>query len=127
MKTLHTDDERAEIILTVPTEETPKVTEALIGLFKLAGHELSEMETDEEIDDNKLYSIEEVFPDICPAKILRGARFSRELDQTELAAKLGITQSRLSEMENGKRPISRKMAAKLGKFFDMPAKTFITV
>jgi DNA-binding XRE family transcriptional regulator len=126
MKTLHTDNSQtAEIILTVPVNKTPAITEAIAGMFRFAGYEIT-IPT-QEFDDDKLYSIEEVFPDRSPAKILRGARLTFELDQTELAEKLGIKQSRLSEMETGKRPISRKMAAKLGKVFDMPPKTFITV
>jgi DNA-binding XRE family transcriptional regulator len=129
MRTLHTDNSQtAEIILTVPVNKTPAITEAIAGMLRFAGYEITTPEQGkEEFDDDKLYSIEEIFPDICPAKILRGFRLGHELDQTELAEKLGIKQSRLSEMETGKRPISRKMAAKLGKVFDMPPKTFITV
>jgi DNA-binding XRE family transcriptional regulator len=130
MKTLHTDNRNrtAEIILTVPVEEISVVTEVIAGVFRLAGHEIiTPVVHEKEFADDKLYSVSEVFPDITPAKVLRGFRLSRELDQTELAEKLGIKQSRLSEMETGKRPISRKMAVKLGKVFEMPPKTFITV
>jgi DNA-binding XRE family transcriptional regulator len=123
MKTLHTD-KTTDIILTVPKSEYSKVAQAITGIFSLAGHELRD---EEEIDDDKLYTIEEAFPDFCPATILNGARLTFELTQAELAEKLGIKQSHVSEMEAGKRPISRKMAVKIGKIFDMPAKTFITV
>jgi antitoxin component HigA of HigAB toxin-antitoxin module len=126
MKTLHTDNGITELTLRFPTEEAPKITDIITGLFRLTGHEITD-EEEEEIDDDKRYTLEEVFPDLCPAMILRGFRSSRELSQAELAEKLGIKQSRLSELESGKRPISRKMAAKLGKIFDMPPKTFITV
>jgi transcriptional regulator with XRE-family HTH domain len=74
---------------------------------------------------DRLYSVKEVFPDFGPAKLLRGFRGLEELTQKELAEKLGITQSRLSEMESGKRPISRKMAKKIGKLAKLPAKVFI--
>jgi DNA-binding XRE family transcriptional regulator len=123
MKTLHTD-ETAEIILTVPIAHAAIAAETITGIFKLAGHELT---TDEDDDDDRLYTIEEAFPDASPAMALRGARGLEELTQAELAEKIGISQSRLSELESGKRPISRKMAQKLGKIFDMPAKTFLTV
>jgi DNA-binding XRE family transcriptional regulator len=125
MKTLHTDD-TAEIILTVPIEQTPIVRDTIISIFRLTGHEISTDE-EEEGDDERLYTIKEVFPDACPAMALRGFRGLEELSQAELAEKLGITQSRLSELESGKRPISRKMAQKLGELFNMPAKTFISV
>jgi DNA-binding XRE family transcriptional regulator len=121
MKTLHTDN-RAEIILTIPAAESPKVTEAIAGILRLAGHELI---NESEIEDGKLYSIEEAFPDFTPAAILKGARLRCEWGQAELADKLCTTQSRVSELENGKRPISRKMAAKLGKLFNLPTKAFI--
>jgi DNA-binding XRE family transcriptional regulator len=97
-----------------------------MGLFRLAGHDLIDRDN-EDIDDDRLYTIEEAFPDFCPATILNGFRLTFELTQAELAEKLGIRQSHVSEMEAGKRPISRKMAGKIGKIFDMPAKTFITV
>jgi DNA-binding XRE family transcriptional regulator len=122
MKTLHTD-ETTEIILTVPKIEYAKVTQAIAGIFNLSGHRLID---DEDIDDNKRYSIEEAFPDLCPATVLHGARLRCDLTQTELAEKLGIKQSHISEMESGRRHISRKMAAKLGKLFNLSTETFIS-
>jgi DNA-binding XRE family transcriptional regulator len=122
MKTLHTD-KTTDIILTVPKMEHTKVIQAIIGMFNLSGHKLID---DEAIDDNKRYSIEEAFPDFCPATILHGARLRCELTQVELAEKLGIKQNHVSEMENGKRHISRAMAAKLSKIFNLSTETFIS-
>ena len=45
---------------------------------------------------------------------LRGLRGREDLTQAELAARLGVSQNAISEMENGKRPISTKMAKRLG-------------
>jgi antitoxin component HigA of HigAB toxin-antitoxin module len=97
---------------------------AHVKKLRLAGHEIK---PEEEIDDNKLYTIKEAFPDFCPAKVLRGFRLTFEPTQAELAEKLGIKQSHVSDMERRQRPISRKMAAKLSKVFDISAKAFITV
>jgi DNA-binding XRE family transcriptional regulator len=122
MKTLHTD-ETTDIILTVPKSEYPKIAQVITGIFSFAGYELRD---EEEIDDDKLYTIEEAFPDFCPATILHGARLTFELTQAELAEKLGIKQSHVSEMESGKRHIPRKTAAKLGKLFNLSTETFIS-
>jgi plasmid maintenance system antidote protein VapI len=121
MKTLHTD-KTAEITIIIPQESASKVTDAITALFNFAGYEV-----EKEIDENRQYSIEEAFPNFCPAAVLQGARLRNELTQVELAEKLNIRQNHVSEMEAGKRPISRKMAVKLEKVLNLPAKAFITV
>ncbi len=45
---------------------------------------------------------------------LRGARLRAELTQACLSERSGIPQRHISEMENGKRPIGKKNAGKLG-------------
>ncbi len=56
---------------------------------------------------------------------LRGLRGKEDLTQTELAARLGVSQNAISEMESGKRPISTKMAKRLGEEFNLPYKVFL--
>ena len=46
---------------------------------------------------------------------LRGARLREGYSQKALARKCGISQENLSKMENGKRPIGTKVAAKLAQ------------
>ena len=46
---------------------------------------------------------------------LRGARYREGLSQKELAKRTGISQDNISKMENGKRPIGKKVAKKLAK------------
>ena len=70
-------------------------------------------------------TIEEVFPDMSPAKVLRGFRGRDEMTQLELADRLGIAQTRVSEMESGKRPISVKMAKQLAEIFETSYKVFL--
>jgi addiction module HigA family antidote len=72
-----------------------------------------------------LYTFEEVFPEAHPGMILRGFRAMEDMTQTELAEKLGIAQTRVSEMENGKRPISVRMARHLAGIFGTSYKTFL--
>ncbi|MDL2321217.1 helix-turn-helix transcriptional regulator, partial [Desulfosarcina sp. OttesenSCG-928-B08] len=49
---------------------------------------------------------------------LRGFRGKMEWTQQELAEKLKTSQNCISEMESGKRPVSKAMAVRLGKVFD---------
>ena len=56
---------------------------------------------------------------------VRGARFKAELTQKKLAEKIGVLPHHISEMEYGKRPISKKMAHKLAEALDVNYKVFL--
>jgi DNA-binding XRE family transcriptional regulator len=63
-------------------------------------------------------SVEVVFPELQdnimrPANYLRGIRLREGLTQAELAKKTSMKQHHISEMENGKRSISKEAAKKL--------------
>ena len=73
---------------------------------------------------------DEVFKDLYakytkPGVALRGGRGKEGLTQEQLAEKLGIEQGDLSKLENGKRPISRKMARKLAEILKMDYRAFL--
>lgn len=57
--------------------------------------------------------------------MVRGARYKAELTQKQLAKKIGVLPHHISEMEYGKRPISKKMAHKLAKALDVNYKVFL--
>ena len=117
---LRSDEEgRGVIQLTVPSANTIKVAEAIRGVLSLAGHKVRRINSEEVV------SADEVFPDGCPAMALRGLRGKEDLTQAELAARLGVSQNAISEMESGKRPISTKMAKRLGEEFNLPYKVFL--
>lgn len=119
---LRSDEEgRGVIQLTVPSANTIKVAEAIRGVLSLAGHKVRRINSEGE----EVVSADEVFPDGCPAMALRGLRGKEDLTQTELAARLGVSQNAISEMESGKRPISTKMAKRLGEEFNLPYKVFL--
>ncbi|MCK4389327.1 MAG: helix-turn-helix transcriptional regulator [Desulfobacterales bacterium] len=80
---------------------------------------------DTEEDEGKLYSIEQVFPDFHIGHALRGLRSREGLTQKELAEKIGIKPSHISEMENGKRPIGKVMAKRLAKALRTDYKVFL--
>jgi plasmid maintenance system antidote protein VapI len=48
-----------------------------------------------------------------------------EWTQQELAEKLGTTQNCISDMESGKRSISKAMALRLGEIFTISYKVFL--
>ena len=68
---------------------------------------------------------DEVFPDGSPAMALRGLRGKEDITQAELAARLGISQNMVSDMESGKRNISLKMATRIGEEFKISYKCFL--
>jgi len=59
------------------------------------------------------------------AAVLRGARTTAGLSQIELAAKIGIDQTNLSKMENGKRPIGKELAKRLGEVLNVDYRVFL--
>ena len=109
------------ITLTVPVKNTVKIADAIRSVLTLAGHKVKRVHSAGE----EWVSADEVFPDGSPAMALRGLRGREEITQAGLAARLGVSQNVVSEMESGKRPISPKMAKRLGEEFDLPYKVFL--
>lgn len=122
MKTRHTE-QNTEILLQLPSPAVEKVSRAIEKTLKSMGHSLSMRRLNDEGEE--LYTFEELFPDATPGRILRGFRNRDEMTQEELAIKLGTTQTRVSELESGKRHISKRMAEKLGEIFEIPYKAFL--
>ena len=71
----------------------------------------------------------ELFPEYkdedLPGVCLRGGRYREGLTQKQLADMIGIPQRHISEMENGKRPIGKEMAKRLGKALNIGYKVFL--
>jgi DNA-binding XRE family transcriptional regulator len=109
------------INLSVPTGSALLALEAIQSMFALAGHKVRRINEEGE----EVFSAKEVFPEGNPAMLLRGYRGKLDITQKYLAEKLGITQNRVSDMESGKRPISKDIAIKLGELFDTPYKSFL--
>jgi DNA-binding XRE family transcriptional regulator len=64
-------------------------------------------------------------PALRTASILRGARFKENMTQVDLAKKLNITQSDLSKMEHGKRPIGKKLAQRIASILKVDYRIFL--
>ena len=112
---------RTEINLSIPSTKTRVILDALRGILPMAGLKMRRVNEEGE----EVFSSEEVFPDGSPAMALRGLRGKEDITQVELAARLGISQNMVSDMESGKRNISLKMAKRIGEEFKIPYKCFL--
>ena len=122
MKT-QTTDGLVEINLSVkvPIANAALVEEALKGVLALAGQSVSPVNE----NGDEVYTVEEAFPDGNPGMLIRGLRGKNEMTQEELADRLGIAQTRVSELESSKRSISVAMAKRLAGVFDVTYKMFL--
>lgn len=57
--------------------------------------------------------------------LLKGVRYREGLNQIEFAKKIKVTQSDLSKMEHGKRPIGKIIAKRIGKTFGVNYRYFL--
>ena len=112
---------RTEINLSIPSTKTRVILGAIRGILPMAG--LNVRKVNEEGEE--LFSGKEVFPEGSPAMALRGLRGKEGITQAELAARLGISQNMVSDMESGKRNISLKMAKRIGEEFKISYKVFL--
>jgi DNA-binding XRE family transcriptional regulator len=106
----------ADICVRVPETHAAKVQGVLENLLALIP---------DDDDQERLYSIEEVFPDMHAGDILRGARYREALTQAQLAEKVKVKPSHISEMERGKRPIGKDMAKRLAEALNTSYKVFL--
>ena len=118
---VQTTGEFADISIRVPAAHAPKVCAVIENVLAL----LPGQEAGAEADEDRLYTVEEVFPDTHPGDILRGARYREGLTQARLAAMIGVKPSHISEMEKGKRPIGKDMAKRLAKALNMSYQVFL--
>lgn len=60
-----------------------------------------------------------------PGALLRGIRLRENLTQLQMAKKLKVTQSDISQMENGVRNIGRSIAQRIEKLFGVGYRSFL--
>lgn len=115
------DNGTARICLTVPAGLAVDIANYIYTFLSLKGEKIIWHDN----NDEELIPISQAMPDLCPAKILKGFRLKQELTQKAFASRIGISQHRVSEMENGKRLISVDMAKRIGEVFSVPYKLFL--
>lgn len=82
------------------------------------------------VDDTKSISADDVFANINkkytkPGALLRGIRVRENLTQAEMAKKIKVTQSDISQMENGTRSIGRTISKRIEKLFGVDYRSFL--
>lgn len=119
MKMQITTASNKTVSFSIPENVASQVYDAITSILKL----VDVLPSDN--NEKRMLSMKEIFPDGSPAMALRGLRTKEGITQKELAEKLGITQTRVSEMETGKLPISKAMAHRIEDAFGMPYKLFL--
>jgi len=118
---VQTTGEFADISIRVPAAHASKVCAVIENVLAL----IPGQKGGGEADEDRLYTVDEVFPDMQPGDILRGARHREGLTQAQLAAKIGVKPSHISEMEKGKRPMGKDMAKRLAKALNTSYQVFL--
>lgn len=118
---MQTTNEIVKINLSgIPSDKAELVKEAIEKILNLAGITLYN-----KADDDRVYSMEEVFPNFHTGNALRGLRSREELTQKQLAEMIGAKPNHISEMENGKRTIGKGMAKRLAKALKTDYRIFL--
>ncbi len=73
----------------------------------------------------EVVSLKDIFPNKHPGMVLKGFRLRDDLTQRQLADLLKISQSRVSDLESGARAVSKSMAERLAKVFNISYKAFL--
>lgn len=110
--TQYSSDGETIFRLSVPDERAEAVARHLESLLEL-------MSLDSEP------ALREDLPDMPPGMLLKRLRTERGMTQKALALLVGSTQSRVSDMEQGVRPIPPEAAVTLGRTFGVPAGRFL--
>ena len=102
------------------------IPEKLIsGLRKEYGDENVRVDRDDMVNAMEMDWFKELESEDTPGKNLRFYRKLVGMTQTELAKKLGTSKQFISDMENDRKPISRKTTKELAALFDVSVARFI--
>lgn len=111
-----TTNEDVELKVRISRKEA-----ASIGIERIA------KEVRKALTEALTYSPEEVFGPRSPARLIRGGRTREGWTQIELARRLEVSKTVVSDLENGRREVSKKMAVKLGEVFNSDPAIFLSL
>ena len=97
----------------------------LYGLVKEYGAENVRIERDDCVNAMEMEWFKNLEEEDTPEKNMRFYRKLAGMTQPILAEKLGTTKQFVSDMENGRKPISKETAKKLARIFDVSVARFI--
>lgn len=124
----HTKKPRTDVVYlgviceTAVTEEVKAVLRSKGCIVEL----LQALPAGKDGEGEKSYSVEEVFPGFHGGHALRGARYREDVSQRQLAKLTGVSVQNISAMENGRRPVGKEMAKRLGKVLHVDWRVLIT-
>ncbi len=92
--------------------------------------EREKKQTSSTIKKKKIKNLDSVFAKLesqytKAGVLLKGLRLRENLSQVEFGKKIKVTQANLSNMENGKRPIGKIIAKRIGKIFNTNYRYFL--
>jgi len=76
-------------------------------------------------EEQELFDAKGLFTERTPANMLIGARSKENFTQMQLSELSGIPRRHISDMENGRRPIGKQNAIKLGKVLNVNYRVFL--
>ena len=94
-------------------------------LKKHFGESLTVIYEDDHVDFHDTDWFKETEPELTPASNLAFYRKLTKMTQTELGKKLGVSKQVISDMEHGRRSISKKVAKELSEIFKVSVERFI--
>lgn len=106
------EDNRTPMSFLVPNDKR----ETIISAMREYGAIVEDSDDDFEIVN---------LDDLPPGMALKGIRYAHGLTQVQLAAKSGISQRHISQMENGKLPIGKARAKRLAEVFGSDYRMFL--
>lgn len=121
----HSDTGFTVVNMRIPAKDADRAMDSIAKLFATEGISVFLEKMTPESEASRTYSFAEVFPDFHPGKALRGLRTREGLLQKEMAAAIGVTQTRLSEYERGKRNITVDMAKKIAAQYGVSYKSLL--
>jgi DNA-binding XRE family transcriptional regulator len=120
----HGDTGFTVVNMRIPAKDADRAMDSIAKLFEKEGISVS-FGRKPESEESRTYSFAEVFPDFHPGKALLGLRTREGLTQKGMAAAIGVTQTRLSEYERGKRNITVDMAKKIAAKYGVSYKSLL--